>query len=60
MVPLEGSRRLATGAGRAMVTLREYPEAGHALFVDWGWEERVADLLAWADARARDAGFPPV
>ena len=60
MVPIEGSRRLATGPARAMVTLREYPEAAHALFVDHGWEERLAELLAWAEARAGVAGTPSV
>jgi len=55
MVPIDGSRRLAQGPGKGMVTLREYPEAGHALFVDWGYEERLADLLAWAEARAAHA-----
>jgi len=52
MVPIEGSRRFASGPAREHVRLLEYTEAGHALFVDWGYEERLADLLAWADARA--------
>ena len=56
MVPIEGSRRLASGPARAHVALCEYPEAGHALFVDWGYEERLADLLAWANERAEHAG----
>lgn len=60
MVPIEGSRRLAAGPAQATVTLREYPEAAHALFVDWGYEERLADLLAWIDARARVATGRPV
>jgi alpha-beta hydrolase superfamily lysophospholipase len=49
MVPIEGSRRLAAGAARARVTLREYPEVGHALFVDDGYEERLEALRAWAE-----------
>jgi alpha-beta hydrolase superfamily lysophospholipase len=56
MVPIEGSRRLAHGPAIDMVMLREYADAGHALFVDWGCEERLADLLAWADARATQSG----
>jgi alpha-beta hydrolase superfamily lysophospholipase len=59
MVPIDGSRRLATGPAREHVSLREYPEAGHALFVDWGYEERLADLLAWVEARAEHEGRSP-
>jgi alpha-beta hydrolase superfamily lysophospholipase len=50
MVPIEGSRRLAAGPARGRVTLREYPDAGHALFVDLGYEERLRDLLDWMTA----------
>jgi len=56
MVPIAGSQRLASGPARAHVTLREYAEAGHALFVDWGYEERLADLLAWGDTRTEHGG----
>jgi alpha-beta hydrolase superfamily lysophospholipase len=50
MVPIDGSRRFAGGPARARVTLREYPDAAHALFVDLGYEERLRDLLDWMDA----------
>ncbi|HEX5634674.1 MAG TPA: alpha/beta hydrolase, partial [Gemmatimonadales bacterium] len=50
MVPIEGSRRFAHGPARARVTLREYPDAAHALFVDLGYDERLRDLLGWMDA----------
>ena len=60
MVPIEGSRRFASGPARARVTLREYPDAGHALFVDWGYEERLADLLAWANEHAEHPGVTRV
>jgi alpha-beta hydrolase superfamily lysophospholipase len=53
MVPIEGSRRLAEGPAKRLVTLREYPDAGHALFVDGGYEDRLRDLLEWADGLDR-------
>lgn len=60
MVPIEGSRRFASGPAQSRVTLREYADAGHALFVDWGYEERLADLLAWAHERAEHPGVTRV
>ena len=46
MVAIDGSRRLAEEAG-GNVTLREYPGGWHALLADFGWEERMNDLVLW-------------
>ena len=40
------SRRLAEETG-GNVTLREYPGGWHALLADFGWEERMNDLVLW-------------
>lgn len=46
MVSIDGSRRLAREAPHR-VRLIEYPGAWHALLADFGWEERVNDLVQW-------------
>ena len=48
MVSIDGSRRLVKEAG-GRVTLLEYEGAWHALLADWGWQERMSDLVRWID-----------
>jgi alpha-beta hydrolase superfamily lysophospholipase len=51
MVPPDGSRRFVTEAGHPDKELREYPGAYHGLFADLGYQEVLADLERWIEAR---------
>lgn len=51
MVSPEGSRAFAAEAGSPDKQLIEYPAAYHALFADLGYEQVLADVTGWIEAR---------
>jgi alpha-beta hydrolase superfamily lysophospholipase len=51
MVPPDGSRRFFSRLDQNDRELREYPGAYHGLFADLGYEEVLADLEHWLEAR---------
>lgn len=53
IVPIEGSRRFASTAAPAPVELMELPGARHALFADYGKEERLRLLGEWLEQKSK-------
>jgi acylglycerol lipase len=51
MVPPNGSREFFSKVSFADREFREYPEAYHGLFVDIGYQQVLADLERWIEAR---------
>ena len=51
MVPPEGSRRFFSQVQQTDRELREYPDGYHGLFADLGYQEVLADLERWIEAR---------
>jgi acylglycerol lipase len=51
MVPPNGSREFFSKVSFADREFREYPEAYHGLFVDIGYQQVLADLEHWIEAR---------
>jgi alpha-beta hydrolase superfamily lysophospholipase len=51
MVPPDGSRRFVTEVRHPDKELREYPGAYHGLFADLGYQDVLADLQCWIEAR---------
>ncbi len=52
IVPIEGSRQFAANAAAGPVELRELPGARHALFADYGKEERLRMLGEWVERKS--------
>jgi alpha-beta hydrolase superfamily lysophospholipase len=51
MVPPDGSREFFTKVGFPDREFREYPDGYHGLFADFGYQQVLADLEHWIEAR---------